>query len=78
MICSAVKEKAYIILGVIAEVYPEFMTPYAERLTGLYLGAMKVEVTYIQFSCLFKVTHFFIFLFLRKQTRVYVTHLLVY
>ena len=77
MICSAVKEKAYIILGVIAEVYPEYMTPYAERLTGLYLGAMKVEVTYIQFSCFFKVTHFFIFLFLRKQTRVYVTHLLV-
>lgn len=34
----------YILLGVIAEVYPEYMTPYAERLNGLYLGAIKAEV----------------------------------
>lgn len=39
-----VREKVYILLGVIAEVFPEFMTPYAERLNGLYLGAIKAEV----------------------------------
>lgn len=40
-----VREKVYILLGVIAEVFPEYMTPYAERLNGLYLGAIKAEVT---------------------------------
>ena len=39
-----VKEKIYILLGVIAEFYPEYMTKYAERLTGVYLGALKTEV----------------------------------
>ncbi|KAL4240201.1 hypothetical protein ACF0H5_000995 [Mactra antiquata] len=39
-----VKEKIYIILGIIAEIYPEFMTPYSERLIGIYLGALKIEM----------------------------------
>ena len=40
----SVREKIYILLGVIAEVYPEYMTQYADRLTGIYLGALKAEV----------------------------------
>jgi len=33
-----------VLLGVLAEVYPVEMTPYAERLTGIYLRGLSTEV----------------------------------
>lgn len=42
--CLTVKQGIYILLGVIAEVYPEYMVTYADRLTGLYVNAIKMEV----------------------------------
>ncbi|XP_064600499.1 DNA-dependent protein kinase catalytic subunit-like [Liolophura sinensis] len=42
---STVKQGIYILLGVIAEVYPEYMVKYADRLTGLYVNAIKTEMT---------------------------------
>lgn len=38
------KEKLYIVLGVMAEIYPEYMTEYADRLTGQCVAALKEQV----------------------------------
>ena len=43
------KENIYILLGVVSEVYPEYMTDYAQRLVNLYIGALKAEVRDIVF-----------------------------
>ncbi|XP_052262779.1 DNA-dependent protein kinase catalytic subunit-like isoform X1 [Dreissena polymorpha] len=39
-----VKGNIYVLLGVLAEVYPEFMMPYSERLTSIYLATLKSEM----------------------------------
>ena len=40
-----VKESIYVILGLLAEIYPEHMTQYAGKLADIYLRALKAEVT---------------------------------
>ncbi|XP_076075287.1 DNA-dependent protein kinase catalytic subunit-like [Mytilus galloprovincialis] len=42
---ATVKEKLYIVLGVMAEIYPEYMTEYADRLTGQCVAALKEQMT---------------------------------
>lgn len=39
------KENIYILVGVISEIYPEYMAGYSERLVGLYICALKTEVS---------------------------------
>ena len=39
-----VKESIYVILGLLAEIYPEHMTQYASKLVDIYLRALKAEV----------------------------------
>ncbi|XP_052761107.1 DNA-dependent protein kinase catalytic subunit-like isoform X2 [Mya arenaria] len=39
-----VKGNIYVLLGVVAEVYPENMMPYSERLISVYLGSLKTEM----------------------------------
>jgi len=41
-----VRGNIYVLLGVIAEVFPEYMMPYSERLVSVYLGTLKTEVPY--------------------------------
>ncbi|XP_076445486.1 DNA-dependent protein kinase catalytic subunit-like [Babylonia areolata] len=40
-----VKGNIYTLLGVMAEVYPEYVTVYSERLASLYVSALKAEMT---------------------------------
>ncbi|XP_061175418.1 DNA-dependent protein kinase catalytic subunit-like [Saccostrea echinata] len=42
---ASVKESIYVILGLLAEIYPEHMTEYAGKLTDIYLRALKAEMT---------------------------------
>ena len=43
------KRTSTYLLGVVSEVYPEYMTDYAQRLVNLYIGALKAEVSDILF-----------------------------
>ncbi|XP_035828316.1 DNA-dependent protein kinase catalytic subunit [Aplysia californica] len=42
---ATVKANIYYLLGVIAEVFPELMTPYSDRLVGLYTSSLRMEMT---------------------------------
>ncbi|KAK7506702.1 hypothetical protein BaRGS_00002177 [Batillaria attramentaria] len=42
---ATVKGNIYTLLGVLSEVYPEYVTMYSERLVGLYVNALKAEMT---------------------------------
>ncbi|XP_033751348.1 DNA-dependent protein kinase catalytic subunit-like [Pecten maximus] len=44
-VSSTVKENIFVLLGVVAEVYPEHMTSYAERFIGLCVTSLKAEMT---------------------------------
>ncbi|GFR68847.1 DNA-dependent protein kinase catalytic subunit-like [Elysia marginata] len=44
-LAASVKASIYNLLGVIAEVYPDLMTLYEDKLVGLYVGALKAEMT---------------------------------
>ena len=39
-----VKGNIYTLLGILAEVYPEHVVVYSERLVSMYVGALKAEV----------------------------------
>ena len=36
------------LLGILAEIYPEFMMSYSDRLVGLYVTALKTEVSCVE------------------------------
>ena len=40
-----VKGNIYTLLGVLAEVYPQYVIVYSERLVTLYVNALKAEVS---------------------------------
>ncbi|XP_069123844.1 DNA-dependent protein kinase catalytic subunit-like [Argopecten irradians] len=44
-VTSTVKESIFVLLGVVAEVYPEHMTSYSERFIGLCVSSLKAEMT---------------------------------
>ncbi|GFO12449.1 DNA-dependent protein kinase catalytic subunit, partial [Plakobranchus ocellatus] len=42
---ASVKASVYNLLGVVAEVFPDLMIAYEKRLVGIYVGALKAEMT---------------------------------
>ncbi|RUS72684.1 hypothetical protein EGW08_019554 [Elysia chlorotica] len=40
---ASVKASIYTLLGIIAEVFPDLMAPYEDKLMGIYVGALKAE-----------------------------------
>ncbi|KAL8588519.1 hypothetical protein ACOMHN_043868 [Nucella lapillus] len=44
-LAATVKGNIYTLLGVMAEVYPEYVTMYSERLAALYVSTLKAEMT---------------------------------